>query len=305
MTTPVTGILPVVPTPFFDDGTLDDTGMTRVLDCTIDQGVDAICILANYSEQFVLSDDERQQMMRTSLEHVAGRVPMIVTISHYSTAIARDRAVMAQSMGADMVMMMPPYHGAGLKADDNGIMEHYRAVSDAISIPIMVQDAPISGVNMSVDLLAKMAKTIENVSYFKMEMPFAADKLAKLIELGGSDILGPWDGEEAATLYADLEAGCTASMTSALQCEHIRPIVTHFLNGDKDAAMEQWKYCLPLINHENRQCGLRATKTVMKEGGVIQSDHVRHPQKPMSERTKATLLQLAKEMDLISLKWGK
>ena len=84
-----------------------------------------------------------------------------------------------------------------------------------------------------------------------------------------------------------------------------RPIVTHFLNGDKNAAMEQWKYCLPLINHENRQCGLRATKTVMKEGGVIQSDHVRHPQKPMSERTKATLLQLAKEMDLISLKWGK
>ena len=95
MTTPITGILPVVPTPFFDDGSLDVTGMTRVLDCTIDQGVDAICILANYSEQFVLSDDERAQMMRTSLEHVAGRVPMIVTISHYSTAIARDRAVMA------------------------------------------------------------------------------------------------------------------------------------------------------------------------------------------------------------------
>ena len=185
------------------------------------------------------------------------------------------------------------------------ILVIFRFFAAHVMLTNEVQDAPISGVNMSVDLLAKMAKAIENVSYFKMEMPFAADKLAKLIELGGSDILGPWDGEEAVTLFADLEAGCTPTMTSALQCEHIRPIVTHFLNGDKNAAMEQWKYCFPLIKHENRQCGLRATKTVMKEGGVIQSDHVRHPQKPMSERTKATLLQLAREMDLISSKWGK
>ena len=304
MKSPITGILPVVPTPFLEDGALDVEGITRVLECTIDQGVDAICILANYSEQFVLSDDERAQTMRSSLKHVAGRVPMIVTISHFSTEIAMQRARAAETMGADMVMMMPPYHGAGLKADDAGIFEHYQAVSDAISIPIMVQDAPISGVALSVDLMAKMAKSLENVSYFKMEMPFAADKLARLIELGGEDILGPWDGEEAATLYADLEAGCTATMTSALQCEKIRPIVTHFLGGDKDASLAQWKHCLPLINHENRQCGLRATKTVMKEGGVIKSDYVRHPQKPMSPRTKKTLLQLATEMDLISLKWG-
>jgi 4-hydroxy-tetrahydrodipicolinate synthase len=261
--------------------------------------------LANYSEQFVLSDQERHDVMQVSLEHVAGRVPMIVTVSHYYTGIVTERAKAAQAMGADMVMMMPPYHGAGLRADDTGIFEHYRAVSDAISIPIMVQDAPISGVQLSVPLLAKMAKEIANVSYFKMEMPFAADKLAALIDAGGDDILGPWDGEEAATLFADLEAGCTATMTSALQCEHIRPIVTNYLNGEVDAAFKQWQYCLPLINHENRQCGLRATKTVMKEGSVIASDHVRHPQKPMSPRTRDRLLSLARDMDLISLKWGK
>lgn len=305
MTEPITGILPVAPTPFHADGALDPEGMKRVLDCIIDQGVDAICILANYSEQFVLSDDERAAMMRLSLEHVAGRVPVIVTTSHYYTGIAVERAKAAEEQGAAMVMIMPPYHGAGLKADDQGIYEHFAAVSDAISIPIMVQDAPLSGVSLSVPLLARMAKEIGNVSYFKMEMPFAADKLAALIEAGGEDILGPWDGEEGVTLLADLDAGCTGSMTSALQCEHMRPIITSYLAGDKDAALKQWQYCLPLINHENRQCGLRATKTVMMEGGVIASDHVRHPQKPMTERTKARLLQLAGEMDLIALKWGK
>lgn len=305
MKTPLTGILPVAPTPFLDDGTIDQEGMTRVLDCLIDQGVDAICILANYSEQFVLSDEERRVLTRLSLEHVAGRVPVIVTISHFSTQVVVDRAREAQALGASMLMMMPPYHGVGLVPPPEMIFEHFAMVSDAISIPIMIQDAPLSGVTLPVPLLVKMAKEIENVSYFKMETPFAADKLAALIEAGGDDIIGPFDGEEAVTLLADLDAGCTGTMTSGMFAEKIRPIVTHYLAGDKDAALAQWTRCMPLINHENRQCGLRACKVVYKEGGVIKSDHVRHPLKPMTDRTRARLLQLASDLDIMALSWGK
>ncbi|MBV7393791.1 dihydrodipicolinate synthase family protein [Mameliella sediminis] len=305
MKTPLTGILPVAPTPFHDDGRVDEEGMRRVLDCIIDQGVDAICILANYSEQFVLSDEERARLMRISLEHVAGRVPVIVTISHFYTGIVVERAKAAQALGASMVMMMPPYHGVGLVPSEAGIYEQFRAVSDAISIPIMVQDAPLSGCQMSVPLLARMARELENVSYFKMEMPFAADKLAALIEAGGEHVVGPFDGEEAATLLADLDAGCTGTMTSGLQCDQIGVIIRSYLAGDKQTALAQWTRCLPLINHENRQCGLRACKVVMKEGGVIGSDHVRHPLKPMTARTRERLLQLAGELDLVALNWGK
>lgn len=301
----LTGILPVAPTPFNADGSIDEEGMRRVIDCMIDQGVDAICILANYSEQFVLSDDERALMMRVSLEHAAGRVPVIVTISHFATDIVVARAKAAEALGASMLMMMPPYHGAALKADDTGIYEHFAAVSDAVNIPIMVQDAPLSGVNLSVPLLVKMANELEQVQYFKIECPFAADKLAALIEAGGDKIVGPFDGEEAATLLADLDAGATGTMTSAMFPEKIRPIVTDYRKGDLDKALAQWKTCLPLINHENRQCGLRACKTVFKEGGVIRSDYVRHPLKPMSDRTKERLLQLAKDLDILALSWGK
>lgn len=305
MTKALTGILPVAPTPFHEDGRVDEDGMRRVLDCMIDQGVDAICILANYSEQFLISDAERDLLTRISLEHVAGRVPVIVTISHFYTQIVVERAKQVQALGGSMVMIMPPYHGVGLVPGEAGILEHFQAVSDAISIPIMVQDAPLSGVSLPVPLLVRMAREIENVSYFKLETPFAADKLAALIEAGGDDIVGPFDGEEAVTLLADLDAGATGTMTSALQPDFIRPIVTNYLAGDHDAALDQWKLCLPLINHENRQCGLRAAKTVMMAGGVIGSDVVRHPMKPMSERTKARLLQLAGELDLVALKWGK
>jgi 4-hydroxy-tetrahydrodipicolinate synthase len=305
MKSPLTGILPVAPTPFFDDGRVDEDGMRRVIDCLIDMGVDAICVLANYSEQFLLSDDERDLLMRVSLEHAAGRVPMIVTVSHFHTGIVVKRARAAEAMGAEMVMMMPPYHGAGLRADPNGIFEHFAAVSDAISIPIMVQDAPLSGTDLPVSLLARMAREIENVSYFKIECPFAADKLAALIAEAGDHVAGPFDGEEAVTLLADLDAGCTGTMSSGMFPEQLRVIVASYLEGNKDQALAQWQKCLPLINHENRQCGLRACKTVYAEGGVIQSDHVRHPLRPMSDRTKSRLLSLARDLDLIALRWGK
>jgi len=304
MITPLSGIFPVAPTPFHADGQLDEQGMRRVLDCIIDQGVDGICILANYSEQFVISDDERALLMRLCLEHVAGRVPIIVTISHFATEIVVARAKAAQELGASMVMMMPPYHGVGLVPAEAGIFEHFLAVSDAISIPIMVQDAPLSGVTLSVPFLVRMAREVENVSYFKMETPFAADKLAALIEQGGEHIVGPFDGEEAVTLLADLDAGATGTMTSGMYCDKLRPIVTEYLAGDMTSALAHWQKCLPLINHENRQCGLRACKTVFVAGGVIKSDHVRHPLKPMSNRTKTRLLQLAGELDIMALSWG-
>ncbi len=301
----LTGILPVAPTPFTATGLVDEEGMRRVIDCMIDQGVDAICILANYSEQFLLSDAERALLTRVSLEHAAGRVPIIVTISHFSTDIVVQRAREAQAMGAAMVMMMAPYHGVGLQPAAQGIVEHFAAVDAAIDIPIMLQDAPLSGVNLPVELIARMARDMESLSYFKIECPFAADKLAALIDMAGDHIEGPFVGEEGVTLLADLDAGATGCMTSAMFPEEVRKIVMSQLEGDHAAALAQWKRCIPLINHENRQCGLRAAKVIFAEGGVIQSDHVRHPLKPMSERTRTRLLQLAGELDLMALRWGK
>ncbi|MEM7463600.1 MAG: dihydrodipicolinate synthase family protein, partial [Pseudomonadota bacterium] len=135
------GIWPVAPTPFHDNGAVDEDGMRRVLDCMVDQGVDGICILANFSEQFLISDEERALLTRLSLEHVALRVPVIVTISHYATPIVLERAKMAKDLGASMVMMMPPYHGALLKGTSEQTYEQFARVGE-IGLPIMIQDAP-------------------------------------------------------------------------------------------------------------------------------------------------------------------
>ena len=81
MTQAYTGVFPIAPTPFREDGALDLESQRRVLDCMVDQGVDGICILANYSEQFLLSDEERGRLLDVCMTHVAGRVPVVVTIT--------------------------------------------------------------------------------------------------------------------------------------------------------------------------------------------------------------------------------
>ena len=298
------GCWPVAPTPFKPNGEIDKEGMKRVIDCMVDQQVDGICILANYSEQFLLSDEEREILTRLCIEHVAGRVPVITTISHFSTDIAFYRAKLVKELGGEMLMMMPPYHGALMKGTPQQTFEQFAKVGEA-GVTIMVQDAPLSGVDLPVPLLIKMAKEIEMVKCFKIECAQAAAKLRVLVKEGGDFIEGPFDGEEGITLFADLEAGATGNMSSAMIPDLIRPVVLEFLEGNTKKSEDQYNHILPLINYENRQCGFRATKVVMKEGGVINSDFCRHPIPDLEENTKKGLINLVKNYNPIALQWGK
>ncbi len=299
------GVFPVVPTIFKESGELDLPSQKRCIDFMIDAGSHGLCILANFSEQFSISDDERERLTREILEHVAGRVPVIVTTTHYGSLICAQRSRRAQDLGASMVMIMPPYHGATIRVPEPNIYEFFSIVSDAIDIPIMIQDAPVSGTTLSAAFLAKMATEIANVSYFKIETPGAASKLRELIKLGGDAIEGPWDGEEAITLLPDLEAGCTGAMTGGGYPDGIRQIMDPWFAGNRDQAIDAYTRWLPLINYENRQGGILSAKVLMKEGGIIASDVSRHPFPAMNPAVRSGLIETAKRLDPLVFRWGK
>lgn len=304
MNRPYQGVFPVVPTTFLDDGTLDLTSQKRCVDFMIDAGSNGLCILANFSEQFVLSDDDREVLTKMILEHVAGRVPVIVTTTHFGTQVCAERSRRAQAMGAAMVMVMPPYHGATIRVGEPLIHEFYARLSDAIDIPIMIQDAPVAGTPLSAAFLARMACEIEHVAYFKIETTAAANKLRELLALGGSAIEGPWDGEEAITLLPDLDAGATGSMTGGGYPDGIRRIMDAYAAGRREEAIAEYTRWLPLINFENRQAGLLAAKALMKAGGVIACEAPRHPFPAMQPAVRAGLLEVARRLDPLVLRWG-
>jgi 2-keto-3-deoxy-L-arabinonate dehydratase len=168
----------------------------------------------------------------------------------------------------------------------------------------MIQDAPVSGTMLPASLLARLARELANIAYFKIEVPQTAAKLRSLLALGGDAIEGPWDGEEAITLMADLDAGATGAMTGGGYPDGIRQIVDPFFAGRRDDAMAAYHRWLPLINYENRQCGLAAAKALMNEGGVIASEHVRHPLLPLDPRTRGGLIEIARTLDPLVLRWA-
>ena len=299
------GIFPVAPTTFTESGELDLASQKRCIDFMIDAGSDGICILANFSEQFVLSDDERELLTKLILEHVAGRVPVIVTTTHFSSRVCAERSRRAQELGAAMLMVMPPYHGATFRVAEPQIFEFCARLSDAVDIPIMIQDAPASGTPLSAAFLARLAREIEHIAYFKIETAGAASKLRELIRLGGDAIEGPWDGEEAITLLPDLDAGATCSMTGGAYMDGLRPIIEAHRTGDRELAYALYQRWLPLINYENRQAGLLAAKVLMKEGGVIACDAPRHPLPAMHPDTRAGLIETARRLDPLVLRWGR
>jgi dihydrodipicolinate synthase/N-acetylneuraminate lyase len=299
------GVFPVVPTTFAEDGSLDLESQKRCVDFMIDAGSTGLCILANFSEQFILSDAERETLTKTVLAHVNGRVPVIVTTTHFSTQVTIDRSVQAQQLGAAMVMAMPPYHGATFRVPEAQIYEYFARLSNALNIPIMIQDAPASGTVLSVPFLARMAQEIKQVSYFKIETPGAASKLRELIRVGGTAIEGPWDGEEAITLLPDLDAGATGAMTGGGFPDGIRKIVDAYAAGQREEAVALYQKWLPLINYENRQGGILTAKALMKEGGVIACEAPRHPFPTMHPETRSGLIETAQRLDPLVLRWGK
>jgi 2-keto-3-deoxy-L-arabinonate dehydratase len=150
----------------------------------------------------------------------------------------------------------------------------------------------------------RMAREIPNIRYFKIEVPQAAAKLRNLIREGGVLIEGPWDGEEGITLMPDLEAGATGAMTGAGYPDGIRKVFDAFVAGRRDEAAEAYMRWLPLINYENRQCGLQAAKILMEEGGVIKSGAARHPLLPVDPAIRAGLVDVARRLDPLVFRWA-
>jgi 4-hydroxy-tetrahydrodipicolinate synthase len=305
MAAALAGVVPVVPTIFHDDETVDLDATVRVVDYLMDAGVDGLCLLANYSEQFALTDAERDAIARRLLEHVAGRLPVIVATSHYSARITAARSRAAQDMGAAMVMIMPPFFGATLTVPGPGVIGYFKQVADAIDIPVMVQDAPLSATPLPAGLLIDLVRQVPQVQYAKIEVPQAADKLHALVTALGDRLPGPFDGEESVTLIPDLDAGATGTMPSSTVPAELGQVVRRYRADDRAGAVSAWEALLPLIHFENRQCGLRAQKILLAEGGIIACDRTRAPSGPVSPRTRRGLIELAARHDLLILRWAR
>ena len=290
------GVYIIAPTPFGSDGTLDESSVGKFTDFAIEKGVDGITILGVMGETGKVSEHERERIIASFLEAADGRVPICVGTTHAATGRCVAFSVQAQEMGAKAFMVAPPRLS---RSNDSALRRHYAAVADATSLPIIVQDhPPSSGVFMSVEFLAAIAREIPQCRFIKLEDEPSPQKISKLLRLESN--LRVFGGLGGNMFLEELRHGAVGTMTGFAYCEILVEIYRKFVAGDLDGATEVFYRYSPLIRFENQAgIALALRKHVYNMRGVIASPTVREPFMPLEEDTIDDLKDLLKRLHLL------
>ncbi|MBK7930764.1 MAG: dihydrodipicolinate synthase family protein [Bryobacterales bacterium] len=269
------GVYPIVVTPFHDDGSVDYTSLDRLVEHLLEQGAHGLGLFGNASEGYTLLASERTGMLQRIAARVRGRVPLVVSSGHTGTDAAVALSKEAHDLGASALMVLPPYF---LKTDGEGLMHYFGAISQAVPIPIMVQDAPLmTQVPMPVPLLTRMAREIEQVKSVKVEAPPTVPKIGAL-HAAANGALALFGGLNGQFLIEECERGAVGTMPSSDATWLYVRVMDLLAKGNKAEAWRLFSIALPLIRFELQPgLGVSAAKHNLVAEGILASARVRHP----------------------------
>jgi 4-hydroxy-tetrahydrodipicolinate synthase len=289
------GVWNIVPTPFDPAGELDLDSLRRLTAFVAASGVDGMTILGFMGEANKLTDAERTLVIETVLAEASDRLPVCVGASHAGTARALDFTAQATRAGA-YALMLAPASAAG--SSDDAIRDHFRAVSAATDLPIVVQDYPAgSGVAMSVEVIAAISDELPACRHLKLEDEPTPPKARAILAADPRiRILGGLGGS---ALYDELEAGAVGTMTGFGFPEILVDIVRRHRLGDRAGAHAAYERALPLISFENQPgINLPLRKHVYRRRGAIAHEMVRPPAATPEPATLVELDTILRELGL-------
>ena len=296
----ITSVFNITPTPFHDDGSLDLESLRRLTAFTREKGVNGMTILGVLGEADKLTERERERVTEIVIETAGANFPICVGTTHAGTdgCIAYSRR--AQEQGARAVMVAPPKLA---RTNDAALEKHYRAVADAIDIPVVVQDFPpaVGGITMSVELIATLAAASPRLAFLKLEDDPAPMKITQIRAV--SKEVKIFGGLGGMMFLEELRHGAIGTMTGFAFPEILVEIFTKFTAGDRDGATEVFYKYLPIIRFENQpRINLALRKHIYHLRGVIASSRVRSPFTPVDADTLADLDDILARLGLATAK---
>jgi 4-hydroxy-tetrahydrodipicolinate synthase len=280
-------------TPFNKDESVDTKSIKNLVNKAKDSGCVGVVVLGEMGEWRRLNDAERSVVLQNVMDVAAKDINVTIGTTASSTFVAISQAQTAEQMGASAIMVSPPPIA---KPNPDTVMNFYKRVSDAVSIPIVIQDFPqSSGVHMSPQLIAEMAKAIPNFKYLKLEDPPTPTKLTRIRNILG-DKIGIFGGLGGAFLLDELNRGSIGAMTGFAYPEVLVKIVSLFATGNHQEATDTFNKYLPLILFENQEgINLSIRKEAIKARGLISNSIVRHPAGPIDNLLRNELFQLIEQ----------
>lgn len=295
MTAGLSGIFPMLVTPFDESGAVALDELSSVTNYQLRAGVSGVSILGLAAEAETLTVDERTAIVRRVLSTADG-IPVIVGCSAGRTVDTVLLARKAAEAGAAAVMVAPSVSGDWSREQ---LIEHYAAVARAIDpIPLMVQDAPaFVGVALDPIFVQELARAHANVQYAKPESVPASDAVATLAQLPSMGVFGGHGG----LYFMDvLEAGADGLIPGCEQPLAFQRIYTRWTSNDRASARLEFERLLPLLvwQFQSLPCFIACVKTLLHAKGLLAHPSLRGRSWPLSSGSQGILLNYARRTDV-------
>ncbi len=292
---PLVGVYNILATPVFPDGQLDIASLRRLVEATIRMGVTGVTILGVVGEAQKQTDAQRTEVLTVATQVNAGRVPIIVGTSRDSTPAVITASREALDAGAAGLMIAPPT----FLQPGPGLTEHYRAIGEAVALPIVLQDYPVvNGVTMTPRAMADLANAVPSIVTIKLEDVPTPQRTAQTLALVDRDVsvLGGLGG---VYLLDELRRGSAGTMTGFAFPEVLVEIVSAWRSGDRETAAQTYYRYLPLLVFEGQpKLGLAIRKEILRRRGLIAHADVIKPGPMLDAGTAEDLTETMAALDL-------
>ena len=276
-------------TPFHADGSVNYEKLDELLDYQINNGTDAIIICGTTGESATLSDEEHSAVIAHTVKYVNHRVPVIAGTGSNATYTAIQLSTAAEKDGADAILVVTPYYN---KATQKGLYEHYKAVADAVSVPIIVYNVPSrTGCNILPATLAKLHKECKNIVAVK-EASGNITQIADVAQMCGPDFCIYSGNDDQIVPILSLGGKGVISVLSNIAPKQTHDIVAKYLAGDLAGSLKMQLDAMPLIH----ALFCEVNPIPVKHAANLMGMEVGPLRAPLCEMEPANLERLKKEM---------
>lgn len=289
-----TGLIPILATPFTENGELDLPSLRSLVEFQLESRVDGVAVFGMASEGFALTAQERVAILREVRSVTGPDLPIVAGVNATSTAVAIEQARLAENEGADQLMVLPPYLA---KPSRQQLLDFFAEVADVSSIAIMIQDAPgVTGVTIDVPAVATLAQT-PGITSVKVEAPPTPIKVAAVVSAThGFAVLG---GQNANSVIEEYDNGSVGTMPACEFSDVLRTVLDDLAQGRRAQARVAFTRLLPLIHIGMRPGQAWAVhKEVLRRRGIIGTAKVRLPAGDLDPLTARALHEILDELRL-------
>jgi 2-keto-3-deoxy-L-arabinonate dehydratase len=269
----IDGIIPIIPTPFFSDGSLNMAALDRLLEFAISARVCGVCLPAYASEFYKLSDIERRELVCHAIRTLNYRLPVVAQVNHPSAAYVAETARDLEQAGAAAISVAVPRLFALPERD---LLRYFDRILQAITVPLIIQDFNPGGTTVSLEFVKSLHGQHKHFRYLKLEEPLMSGRVQSIVEEtnGGVGVIDGWGGTYMLEL---IDAGICGVMPGLAVSDLLQVVWNRARAGNKDAAYELFQGVLPQISYslQNLEFFHHAEKALLVARGVLSNPEVR------------------------------